>query len=501
MPDSPRPDPPRTARPPACAARQPGGSVLGPDPLRGLAPLLRAWLPGQRWFSGRDRPITGLRPAGAVELPAAGRLRPGPGLLHLLLDVEQCGGPVERYQLLLGLRPAPPPVPAGALVGRVASGPLAGLTAYEALADPGLAGLLLERLRSPGRAGPLRFATAPGARIPAGLTPRLSGAEQSNSSVIYGDAFILKVFRRVAAGTNPDLEVTWALARAGCPRVAAPAAWFEALGGGEPATLGVLQRFLPEAEEGWALALRAVDRAAGPDGSDGSSGPDRPAGGEPDFAGAARELGAATAEVHSALARTLPHEVLSAPQIAGLAASMADRLTAAVRQVPELVRHEAGLRAAYRDLAELAGDGTALDAQRIHGDLHLGQVLRTERAGWVLIDFEGEPARPLAERRRPQPVARDVAGMLRSFDYAARHRDPASPRADAWAERQRSAFCEGYARAAGRDPRDAPVPLRAYETDKAVYEVVYEAAHRPRWLPIPMAAVRRLAAAPRRGRP
>lgn len=114
----------------------------------------------------------------------------------------------------------------------------------------------------------------------------------------------------------------------------------------------------------------------------------------------------------------------------------------------------------------------------------------------MLIDFEGEPARPLAERRRPAPPVQDVAGMLRSFDYAARHRDPDDSGAAAWAERNRAAFCTGYAQVTGADPRDEPVVIRAFETDKAVYEVLYEARHRPAWLSIPMSAVQRLAQAP-----
>ncbi|MGO4423904.1 maltokinase, partial [Streptomyces sp. MCAF7] len=154
------------------------------------------------------------------------------------------------------------------------------------------------------------------------------------------------------------------------------------------------------------------------------------------------------------------------------------------------------LHSAYEDLAALGRAGRTWTAQRIHGDLHLGQVLRRTTveggAHWSLIDFEGEPSRPLDERRRPQPAVRDIAGMLRSFDYAAAVGGHDSPQD--WADRSRAAYCAGYAEASGSDPRDDPELLRAHETDKAVYEVLYEARHRPEWLPVPMSAIRRLAA-------
>ncbi|MEU1537522.1 phosphotransferase [Actinacidiphila glaucinigra] len=466
------------------------GTTVPPAPglLSALVPMLREWLPRQRWFAGKGRPISGFGLVSATELlPADGRLGT-PGLLHLLLDVHHDvqermpgtgrGQPADTYQLLLGTRALLPPALAPALVGHAVGGPLDGLTIYEALHDPRLTSLLLERLRAPGRTGHLRFCSEPAAAIPAGLAPRLSTAEQSNSSVIYGDTFILKLFRRIAPGPNPDLELSLALARAGSRRVPAPAAWFEALGlYDEPATLGVLQRFLPGSAGAWELALQAVE-----DGTD--------------FSGEARALGRATAEVHLALARALPTSTLRRPQIELLAAAMAGRLDAAAAAVPALRPYRAALRTAFHDLAALGTRGTTLAAQRVHGDLHLGQALRTGPGGWVLIDFEGEPARPLPERRRPAPPVQDVAGMLRSFDYAARHHDPSAPGAPEWAETQRAAFCAGYAEAAGTDPRDEPVVIRAFETDKAVYEVLYEARHRPAWLPIPMAAVRRLAQPP-----
>lgn len=168
---------------------------------------------------------------------------------------------------------------------------------------------------------------------------------------------------------------------------------------------------------------------------------------------------------------------------------MTERLEAAARAVPLLRSYAPGLRTAFTALADLASEGRAWSAQRVHGDLHLGQCLRSPDGEWSLIDFEGEPAKPLAERRLPQPAVRDVAGMLRSFDYAAHSADVRVP---GWAESCRAAYCTGYAEAGGHDPRTDPVLLRAYETDKAVYEVLYEARHRPEWLEVPLAAVRRL---------
>ncbi|MGP4000182.1 maltokinase N-terminal cap-like domain-containing protein [Streptomyces sp. 8N706] len=496
------------ANPARAASPAPAGPSVGPPRalLPSLVPLLREWLPRQRWFAGKGRPITGFSLVSATELLPCGAGGAAPGLLHLLVRAQQSGpqrtqpGPADCYQLLLGIRSALPPQLAHALIGRPTGGPLHGRTVYEALQDPKLAGLLLERLRVPGRLGALCFTRAPSTSIPSGLTPRTITAEQSNSSVVYGDAYILKVFRRVGAGTNPDLELPLALARAGCGRVPHPTAWFEtspdlppepppgtspadayAVGGRpgpEPMTLGILQPFLPGSADGWQLALNSLAVRA-------------------DFTGAARALGRATAEVHTALASALPTSVLRRQQIELLASGMTERLDAAAAAVPALRPYRDPLRAAFEEFAELGRRGRTWPAQRIHGDLHLGQTLRTAHDGrWALIDFEGEPARPIAERRRLQPVARDIAGMLRSFDYAARTHHPApdtSAWSHAWAKQNRAAYCDGYAEAAGVDPRDEPELMRAYETDKAVYEVLYEARHRPDWLPVPMAAIHRLA--------
>ncbi|GGN42803.1 maltokinase N-terminal cap-like domain-containing protein [Streptomyces fuscichromogenes] len=440
----------------------PRGTTAGLDrPLVSLGGLLRDWLPRQRWFAGKDRPVTELSVLSVTEL--------FPGCLHLLVHADHSphGGTTpsgDCYQLLLGVREHRAPSLERAYIGRAEKGPLAGLAVYDALHDPHAAELLLERLRIPGTAGPLRFETAPDARIPGGLAPRLLDAEQSNSSLVYGDSYILKVFRRIQPGVNPDLEVPGALAAQGCARVPAPVAWFRTT---EPsqATLGVLQPFLPGAADGWTLALRAL--AAGDD-----------------FTTEAHELGRATADVHLALGSAFPPAVHD--DHGRTAEAMSVRLDAAAHAVPALRPFVPGLRGAFD---ALAGCDTGPLAQRIHGDLHLGQVLRADHE-WFVIDFEGEPSRPLAERRSAQSPVRDVAGMLRSFDYAARQRRPWRPE---WARRCREAYCAGYAARAGWDPRKKHALLRAHETDRAVYEVVYEARHRPAWLPVPMAAIERLA--------
>ncbi|MFD5284223.1 maltokinase N-terminal cap-like domain-containing protein [Streptomyces rubrogriseus] len=434
------------------------------EPMASLGELLRQWLPRQRWFAGKDRPVAELGLLSMTEL--------FPGCLHLLVHTGQGSVPSpggaapagDCYQLLLGVREQPAPRLGRAVIGQVQEGPLAGRTVYDALHDPRTAQLLLERLRHPGKAGPLRFEADPARPVPGHLAPRLLDAEQSNSSLIYGDEFILKLFRRIQPGVNPDLEVPDALARQGCGRVPAPVAWMRTT---YPygATLGVLQPFLHGASDGWTLALDAL--AAGDE-----------------FTVQAHELGQAMGDVHLALASAFP---VGAPGENGrTAAAMTERLTAAAHCVPALQPFVPGLRAAF---AALSTCDWGPPAQRIHGDLHLGQVLRAGR-DWFVIDFEGEPSRPLAERRSAHSPVRDIAGMLRSFDYAARQRRPWRPE---WARRCREAFCAGYAARAGWDPRKKHGLLRAYETDRAVYEVLYEARHRPDWLPVPMAAIERLA--------
>lgn len=455
------------------------------DPLNetALPGLLAAWLPRQRWYGGKGRDVTSVEVLRTHHLVAHDEVR----VALVLLGVTPDQGEPDTYQILLGERPGQLPdrlTHAG--IGTVDTD-AGGLSWYDAVYDHEAAAVLLQHLAEGGEHAGLQFTNA--LPLELGLSNRVMGTEQSNTSLVFGDAYILKLFRRLQPGANPDIEVTQALAEAGSPYVAQPLAWFDGEVEGQVTTLGLLQVFLKGGSEGWAMATASVrDLFAEADlHADEVGG---------DFAAESERLGAATAEVHLLMAETLPTAVAGPQDLVDTARQLHDRLDAALQVVPQLEPYADALRAAY-DLVAARTEPVAV--QRVHGDYHLGQVLRTQD-GWVLLDFEGEPARPLAERTALMSPLRDVAGMLRSFDYAARHLlaerhgdAQLAYRATEWAERNRQAFCDGYARAAGADPRDEPVLLRAFELDKAVYEVVYEARNRPAWLSIPVGSIDRLA--------
>ena len=443
-----------------------------------IVDALREWVPSQRWYGGKGKAVRSVVVEHEERLPADSDIR------HTLIRVTDEDGATELYQLLLGyadgdLEPRLKPGHIGEVEGR---------QAYDAVHDPAATGALLRLIGAGSSLSRVSF-TGVGEIDPA-LPPRVMGAEQSNTSVVFGEDYILKLFRRVQPGLNPDLEITRALADAGSPHIAPPLGWAEGEVDGERTTLALLQVFQKSASEGWAMATASVrDLFAEADlHADEVGG---------DFAHESERLGAATAEVHALMAKALPTATAGPAESVDTARQLHERLDAALEIVPELAAHTDALRASY-DLVAQRTDPVHI--QRVHGDYHLGQVLRTQD-GWVLLDFEGEPARPLAERTALMSPLRDVAGMLRSFDYAARHLlaergdDPQlAYRGTEWAERNRSAFCAGYASAAGTDPRNEAVLLRAFELDKAVYEVVYEARNRPSWLPIPMGSIERLAA-------
>ncbi|MGE5289276.1 MAG: maltokinase N-terminal cap-like domain-containing protein [Micromonosporaceae bacterium] len=440
---------------------------------------LTVWLPEQRWFAGKGRVIEDLAVECDTELTAG-----DPALRHLVIAVSQ-GDRVDRYQVLAGLRKTLPDRLRHALIGWAR--PQAGdsVAVYDAAHDSDLTRDVLRAIAGSDDIGPLRFRRSPGARFDSDLESLVLTGEQSNTSLVYGEEAILKLFRRLTPGFNPDLEVTSALARLGSPHIAQPFGWIEMELDGTVTTLAILSEYLRTASDGWLLAETSVrDLYAGD-----SQRPDQAGG---DFAGEAHRLGAATAEVHRDLADAFGTHALEPDAVADIADEMRRRLEQARADVPELGQYADAVRAAFDDLAKLA---EPLRVQRIHGDFHLGQVVRTQ-TGWIMLDFEGEPAKPLEERRALSSPLRDVAGMLRSFDYAARvqlighpKRHELGVRAEAWTKRNRAAFCDGYAETTGADPRASEAALRAFELDKAVYEVVYEARHRPSWLQIPLGSL------------
>jgi maltokinase len=439
--------------------------------------VLTAWLPQQRWFGGKGAGLASVRVVHEERLPGDIDVR------HTLVEVKGEHGAVDLYQLLLGYSDTE--LDARLQPGSV--GVVKDAHVYDAVYDLDTPKTLLQLMRDNRSLSRLRFTGQDD--LDPDLQPRVMGAEQSNTSVVYGEEYILKFFRRVQVGTNPDLEITRALADAGSPHVAPPLGWIEGQVEGQPTTLAMMQAFLRNASDGWAMATASVRDLF----AEGDLHADEVGG---DFAGEAERLGAATAEVHALMAQTLPSATAGPEESRDTAAQLHERLEAALAVVPDLAPYADALRATYDEVAALTED---VPVQRVHGDYHLGQVLRTQD-GWVLLDFEGEPARSLAERTALMSPLRDVAGMLRSFDYAARHllaehtgQQHLAYRASEWADRNRTAFCDGYAKAAGSDPRDNSVLLRAFELDKAVYEVVYEARNRPTWLAIPLGSVERLA--------
>jgi maltokinase len=457
--------------------------------MTGLADALAPWLAEQRWFAGKNRRIERVEIVHAAEVVDEEGSGGPRGLLLIGAVRFADGGPDHHYQLPLGLRRTLPPW--------LHTAPIAhheGRFVYEAAADPELMTALLRRIAAGGAGPGARFrGELPGAlrlAARAGLAVRPIAAEQSNTSVVFGDRFILKLFRRIVPGVNPDLEVHRSLSAVPAAPVAPLLGAIEADTALGPVTLGVLQSFVPGAVDGWRLAVGAAQGDGHPVGHSA----ERPAGHPADGPAAAQnlgpdelaDLGATVRLVHGALARAFGTAPLSRPVLDAVRADMLRRLGQAVREVPALGPHAPWLRAQFAAL-DTVPHGEAL--QRVHGDLHLGQLLRA--AGrWLLIDFEGEPAAPVAERVAWRSPLQDVAGILRSLDYAQAYAEKqaggviADPQ---WAERAKAAFRSGYG---GLTPARAAL-LGVYELDKAVYEAVYEARTRPDWADVPLRALRR----------
>jgi predicted trehalose synthase len=433
------------------------------DPALITGPL-DSWMPGQRWFANS----TGDALTTEASLPLTADVR-------VLFVRDATPGAEAVYQV--------PVAGASGEDGDLRDGPRT--TEYTAA--------LLDLVLGGPAPSPVDGASAEG--VPLGWDgppPRLRGArvlsgEQSNTSIIVeaeradGTAagLMVKVFRALHDGENPDVVLQSAIAAAGSRRVPAT---YGALVGTWPDTrtpsgtakghLAVAQEFLADTRDAWRVALDAA-RA-----------------GE-DFTAPARDLGVATAEVHRVLADVLPTAVADERSHAALLGSMRSRADTAAALVPSIAAESTAIGAALE--AGAAGSWPVL--QRVHGDYHLGQVLQVPDRGWVLLDFEGEPLRPMAERNEPDLALRDVAGMLRSFDYVAgtiAQEGGDEVAARAWADAARSAFLAGYEAELGSSLAPYAELLSALELDKALYECVYEARNRPSWLPIPELAVLRL---------
>ncbi len=442
-----------------------------------------AWLQEQRWYASKSRTVAGL------EVEELATLAANPPLLLALVQARFATGSHDLYQLPLVFLP-PAQAATGSPVARTPQ-----WTAVDAVADPELVRELLRHIDGETvidtADGCFRFARAElSGPLATDAPARPIGVEQSNSSVVFGEETVLKVFRRLEPGINPELEMLRFLTRQAFPNIAPLQGWYEYEGRSFAATLGVAQRFFADAIGGWELALEQIRTDPGA------------------FLIELGSLGRVTAELHNALASdandpAFAPEEPSNEALALLTATIDESVERAFVRLPddERVASIAGRGQDVRERISMRAQlGVGGRAIRTHGDYHLGQTLhRAGGQGWLIIDFEGEPARPLYERRFKASPLRDVAGMLRSFAYATSavaimHSHPAPGQFE---DRARQMFLEHYL--ATIDLALLPAGesaianlLSIFELEKAIYELQYELDNRPDWLPIPVAGIARL---------
>ncbi|HKP75656.1 MAG TPA: maltose alpha-D-glucosyltransferase [Longimicrobiaceae bacterium] len=527
-------------------AEQDAEILESPASVAGMVDALpQEWLLRQRWFRGKAREVAG------VELAGHAVLRPerAPHVLLARVRVRYREGDPDLYLLPLTLRAleAPGQAPEPILSHATERGDV---RVYDALGDRRVAGALLDLVLSERTVDGVTGRFAGHATAEAGDRTvrgpaRPMGAEQSNTSVVFGEQYVLKIFRRLEPGINPDLEITrFLVEQAGFRSVPPLAGWIDYAGtDGSQSSVAGLFRYVANRGDAWSVALKAMERFLGA-ASRSAADPETPTGRDAlyrmagDFFPAVRRLGETTARMHLALATPTDDPAFAAEpvghddvrrwadafrrQVDTVLGDLGRRLEAMPSFFPRdiqpalsrVVRAALDLRLRGDELEVLADAGSV--KVRIHGDYHLGQVLRgadpaPDGNEWYPIDFEGEPARPLEERRAKHSVLRDVAGMLRSFDYAVRvsmsefRVDDLSVRmavqrwADAWRAEVRSLFVSAYRETLGESPvvpRDLNAMVRAlavFELEKAVYELGYEMNNRPDWIWVPLQAVLALA--------
>ena len=425
-----------------------------------MSDALAAWLHAQRWFRSKQRPIASVTEHDRAPL--------GDAALVILEVAYSDGGGSDHYLV--------PDVD-----GRE---PRDGEGAWTAIVRGMADGAELRGLRgsfSCSRTASLDELLPSASLAAVALRERRLGVEQSNTSVVLDDRLILKLYRLLEPGLNPDLEVSLFLADAGfadTPATAGAMTWMP--DGGEPSAAAMLQAFVPSSGDAWAAVLGSLSE-------------------DPDHAvEMVARIGEVTARMHASLASqraepAFPARVATVAETAAWRASAERQLALAVSAVggDAHERMVAIAPAVVARFADTFGSATGeARVTRIHGDYHLGQLLARTDGGFSVIDFEGEPARPLHERRAPSSPLRDVAGMLRSLDYAARTAEARSPAfgAETWLAEARATFIGAY----GGIGLAAIGLLEAFELEKACYEVRYEAGNRPDWLWLPLAAVKRL---------